>query len=228
MAVVLTFESTVAGFDFDEVAAPATGVVDFRSEAVDVPFFDGPVAASTTGFFANGPLSTTFAPALSAFSPLEVGLLLLRPATPLAFAARSFSDFFCHFFFMGSTGTLGLLTIAPAGTFGCVLALCNSSMYDPFFGAFAGSAGVTVTGLDVELSFPVSSVLAGLEISSSAFRFNPFVLSYAPFATAGGLVDGFDPAGLAAEYFEAAPENILAVDSTHCHSVLLTGPYHWW
>ena len=170
----MTFESTVTGFDFDEDAAPATGVVDFRSGAVDddAPFFDGPVAESTTGFFANGPLSTTLAPALS---PLEVvvGLLLLRPVAPLAFAARSFSDCFCHFFFMGSTGALGLLTIAPAGTFGCVLALCSSSIYDPFFGGFAGSAGAVVAGLDVELNLPVS---CPLKISSSAFRFNPFVL----------------------------------------------------
>ena len=210
----MTFESTVTGFDFDEDAAPATGVVDFRSGAVDdAPFFDGPVAESTTGFFANGPLSTTLAPALS---PLEVvvGLLLLRPVAPLAFAARSFSDCFCHFFFMGSTGALGLLTIAPAGTFGCVLALCSSSIYDPFFGGFAGSAGAVVAGLDVELNLPVS---CPLKISSSAFRFNPFVLlltTDAPFdfAAAGGLVGGFDTAaGLVAGYaggFEAAPENI--------------------
>jgi len=118
---------------------------------------------------------------------------------------------------MGSTGALGLLTIAPAGTFGCVLALCSSSIYDPFFGAFAGSVGAVVAVLDVDLNFPVSCALAGLEISSSAFRFDALVLlltADAPFgfATAGGLVDDFDTAaGLVAGYaggFEAAPENI--------------------
>ncbi|KAF8423070.1 hypothetical protein EV426DRAFT_669278 [Tirmania nivea] len=42
VAVGLTFDSTVTGFDFDEDAAPAIGTVDFRIATVETPFFDGP------------------------------------------------------------------------------------------------------------------------------------------------------------------------------------------